>query len=252
MRLRVHLDNPHGAVVPINHAQYLTAAVYDLLATSDGDYARFLHDEGYAGDDGRAFKFFTFSALRAARRAAEGDKLRLPPGPLEWLLSSPVEPFLQHVATGLLSVGVLRVASATFPIREVQTLPPPALPETTRFTCLTPIVAALPLPDGGTRYLRPVDGPAFSDAVRANLLRKHRSLHGSPPADDRFALAFDPAYLARDRNGGTKLITYKGIHIVGAFCPFTAAGSPELLRLGYDVGLGEKNSAGFGMADVKS
>lgn len=83
MRLRVELDNPHGATVPINHQEYLTAAVYGLLAKGDEDYARFLHDEGYGGEDSKKFKMFTFSGLRAARRIAEGDKLRLPPGPLE-------------------------------------------------------------------------------------------------------------------------------------------------------------------------
>jgi CRISPR-associated endoribonuclease Cas6 len=251
MRLRVQLDNPHGTVVPINHQEYLTAAVYALLKSSDEDYARFLHDEGYAGDDGRAFKLFTFSGLRAPRRIAEGDRLRLPPGPVEWLVSSPLEPFLTNLATGLLGVGHLQVAAARFPIREIQTLPPPDLAETTRFTCLMPIVSALPLPDGGTRYLRPAEGAEFSEAVRNNLLRKHRRLHGHPPADDRFTLTFDPAYLARDRNGGTKLIAYKGIQIRGALCPFTVTGSPALMQTMLDCGAGEKNAAGFGMVDVK-
>lgn len=250
MRLRIALDNPHAAVIPINHGEYLTAAVYELLALGDADYARFLHDEGYTGEGGKTFKLFTFSGLRAPRRIAEGDKLRLPPGPLEWLLSSPVEPFLQNVATGLLSAGGLRLASTTFPIREIQTLAPPALCETTEFTCLTPIVAALPLEGGGTRYLRPIDYE-FSAAVRRNLGHKHLRLHGRPPVDDRFTLTFDPAYLARDKRGGTKLITYKGIHIVGAFCPFAVTGSPELMRVGYETGFGEKNAGGFGMVDVR-
>lgn len=254
MRLCVRLDNPNGATVPINYQEYLTAAVYGLLEMSDADYARWLHDEGYPAEDGgpKRFKLFCFSGLRTPRRRAEGDWLRLGPGPIEWLVASPIDDFLTHGATGLLSAGTLRIGPATFPITEVQTLPAPALSETTRFTCLSPIVCAVPSDDGRPpRYLRPAaDGPAFSEAVRRNLLRKHHTLYGRPPADERLTITFDPAYLARDPRGGTKLITYKGIKHVGALAPFTAVGSVALMQVMLDCGAGEKNAAGFGMVDV--
>ena len=249
MRLRVCLDNPAGTRLPINYQEWLTAAVYGLLADSDADYARRLHDDGYRDDNGRRFKLFTFSWLRGTRRTVDGDALRFAPGPLEWLIASPVEDFLTNLATGLLAAGTLHVGPAALPITQIETLPAPFLSETTAFTCLSPIVAALPLPDGRTRYLRPSDGDAFSEAVRRNLLRKHRLLHDSPPADDRFALTFDPAYLART-GGGTKLITFKGIHLVGAFAPFTISGSVDLMRVGCETGFGEKNAAGFGMVEA--
>jgi len=250
MRLRVCLDNPVGTRLPINYQEWLTAAVYGLLAASDEGFARFLHDDGYQDEDGRRFKLFTFSWLRGTRRTVDGDTLRFAPGPLEWLIASPVEPFLTNLATGLLAAGALRVGPAALPITQIETLPAPTLSETTAFTCLSPIVAALPLPDGRTRYLRPNDGDAFSEAVRRNLLRKHRLLHGNLPADDLFALTFNPAYVART-GGGTKMITFKGIHLVGAFCPFTVSGSVDLMRVGYETGFGEKNAAGFGMVEIK-
>jgi len=251
MRLRVCLDNPAGTRLPINYQEWLTAAVYGLLAASDEGYARFLHDDGYADEDGRCFKLFTFSWLRGTRRTVDGDILRFAPGPLEWLIASPVEPFLTNLATGLLAAGALRVGPATIPITQIEVLSTPPLTEKAAFTCLSPIVAALPQPGGRTRYLRPADGDAFSEAVARNLRRKHRLLHGKPPADDRFALTFDPAYVART-GGGTKLITFKGIHLVGAFCPFTVSGSVDLMRVGYETGFGEKNAAGFGMASLEN
>src|SRR5205807_1817714 len=119
-----------------------------------------------------------------------------------------------------------------------------------RFTCLTPIVAAVPREDGSTQYLTPADGARLSEAVRRNLLRKHELLYGGPPEDDRLELAFDSDYLARDTHGGTKLVTFKGIQVRGAFAPFTLTGSEALMRVAWDCGLGEKNSAGFGMVEV--
>lgn len=253
MRLRILLDNPREAAVPLNPQEYLTAAIYSLLAHSDVDYAAFLHDVGYCVDGGpKTFKLFTFSGLRvpAHRRRVDGaaERLWLAPGCVEWLISSPVEAFLTHCATGLLAEGVLRVGGATFSITQIETLPIPLFtPEPTRWTCLAPIVCALPLPGGGTRYLRLGDGEAFSEATRRNLLAKHQVLHGGPPQDETLRLTFDPAYLAR--SAGTKKITYKGIDIIGAFAPFTLSGSPQLQELGWQVGFGEKNAAGFGMAE---
>lgn len=250
MRLRIQLDNPHGAMLPLNYQHHLTAAIYGLLAASDAEYAGFLHGTGY-GPEGspKRFKLFVFSWLRGRHRV-EGDALRFAPGPLVWQIASPVPDFLTHCATGLLAEAVLKVGSTTFPITQVQALPLPNFAETGQFTCLSPIVAALPLPGGGTRYLTPSDGGALSAAVRANLLRKYETLYGSLPTDDQFHLTFDPAYLTRS-HGGTKLMTYKDIQVRAAFAPFCVSGSAELIRVGYEAGFGEKNAAGFGMVEAK-
>lgn len=253
MRLRVWLDNPHETGLPVNHQHLLTGLVYRLLASSDVEYARFLHDQGYAAADdvARRFKLFVFSTLRARQRRVVGDTLWLAPGPVEWLVSSPVAAFLTHGATGLLAVGeALVVGPARFAVRQVETVPAPVFAQTTRFTCLTPIVAAVPQADGRTRYLRPCEGAAFGEAVWRNLLRKHALVSGGPPPDERLRLEFDADYLARNPNNGTKKITYKDIDVVGALAPFTLHGSPELMQLAWECGLGEKNAGGFGMIDV--
>src|SRR5579872_3104178 len=202
----------------------------------------------------KRFKLFVFSTLRVpkSRRRVEGDRLWLAPGPVEWLWGSPVEDFLLHSATGLLTAGsAVRVGSVGLTIAEVQTLPSPALRPETRFTCLTPIVAGMAREDGSTEYLRPFEDVAFSEAVRRNLRRKYELLYGGPPEDDRLKLTFDAGYLARDAHGGTKKIRYKEIDVIGAFAPFVLAGSTELMRVGYDAGFGEKNGGGFGMAEVR-
>jgi CRISPR-associated endoribonuclease Cas6 len=272
MRLRVALELEREAAVPINHQHLLTGVVYRFLEAADADYAAFLHGEGYAvspplsppsqggvrnersqggaQEDRRRFKLFVFSPLRAKRRRADGVILRIGPGPVEWLVSSPVEKFLTEFATGLLSAGVLQVGTLTLPIAQVEALPEPEFGDTARFTCLSPIVVSVTETREGrrvTRYLRP-DDPAFGERVRLNLLAKYAALYGALPSDDRLTLTFDAAYLARNR--GTKKITYKEIEVVGAFAPFQISGSPELIRVGYTSGLGEKNAGGFGMVEV--
>ena len=252
MRLKIILEAATPPSIPINYQEFLSAAVYRMLDTSDSEYARFLHDDGYALDDGpKRFKLFTFGWLRGRRIGGAGDTVTFAPGRLEWQIASPVEDFVRHLATGLLASGSVQIGRVSLPVAVAEVLPPPALAETTRFVCLSPIVAGVPDPRG-TRYLRATDGQDFSEAVRKNLIRKHKVLFGAPPADDRLELRFDPEYIARASQAGAKKITVHGIDVIGVLAPFTLSGSTELMRVGMECGLGEKNASGFGMVEVRS
>ena len=256
MRLRITCELARQIACPVNHQHFLTGLVYRLLECSDANYARFLHDEGYGLEaDARRFKLFTFSGLRAQRRRIMGDTLWLGPGVVSWFIGSPVEDFLTNLATGLLSSGHLSVGPVELPIAQIETLETPDFSAgLAHFTCLSPIVVAVPVEINGkpgTRYLRPAeDGAAFSEAVRKNLIRKYRTLHeGKPPDDARFEMTFSADYLNSHR-GGTKNIAFKGIQIIGAQAPFLATGSADLLQTMWQCGAGEKNSSGFGMMEV--
>jgi CRISPR-associated endoribonuclease Cas6 len=112
------------------------------------------------------------------------------------------------------------------------------------------VVASVFREDRSTRYLTPSDPDEFSEAVRRNLLRKYEALYGGAPQDDSLRLEWDSEYVRRERHGGTKLVGIKGIKVRGVLAPFTLAGSTELMALGYDAGIGEKNSMGFGMVEA--
>ena len=181
MRLKITLQLDRTATIPADHQHELQALIYDFLNRSSPEFARFLHDEGYAtgtpNGDTRRFKAFVFSGLRvhrSRRRLANGG-LTILPGTVDWFLSSPKEEFVRHLATGLLSRGGhLRIAQTRFEIVQAAALPTPEFREREEYVCLSPLVAAVPTPDGkGTRYLLPSDGEAFSNAIRCNLLRKY-------------------------------------------------------------------------------
>lgn len=256
MRLRITLELLRETALPINYQHALASLVYRMLEDSNPEYARFLHDDGYVLQEGpnRRFKLFVYSGLIVpkSRRSIEGGRLIIAPGSVEWLLSSPVHDFLCHSTTGLLAAGAcMEIDRHPFYLRAVESLPDPDFASPMRFSCLTSLVASRPDPVGPAYYLRPSDGKAFSEAVRSNLLQKHRLIHGEPPQDDRLKLTFDEQYLSRAPHGGTKKTTIKnGIDVIGVLAPFTLEGSTELMRVGYECGLGEKNSMGFGMAEV--
>jgi CRISPR-associated endoribonuclease Cas6 len=252
MRLIVEMAPERPVRVPVDHQYALMGAIYRLLRCADPDYADALHDVGVRGEAGKRFKPFCFGGLRCARRRLAGDAVWLGPGRVEWQIGSPDEAFLRAFATGLLGEGSVNVGTEALAIDAVRTAPTPDFAEgEARFLCLSPIVASVRRPEsegGGTRYLRPTEGDLFAEAVRGNALSKFRALYGRLPEDDGrgLTLQFDLAYLARNPHGGTKKVTINGIEVVGAMAPFTATGSPELLRLIYDAGVGEKNGTGFG------
>ena len=258
MWLRIVCELTRETAFPVNHQHHLCSLCYDLLRSSDVEFARFLHEEGYRASehDTRHFKLFTFSGLRAPkmRRRVAGETLWLRPGPVEWLVSSPCPSFLTHFATGLLSRGGLQIGDKTLPVVQAQTLPTPSFDAGfAAFTCLTPVVCSVPSDKGGKRYLR-ADDPAFSDAVYRNLLHKYAALHsetfdasGAVP----FALTWNANYLARAPHAGQKKVRFKEIDVIGVQAPLTLAGPPALLALAYDTGIGELNSSGFGMLETE-
>jgi CRISPR-associated endoribonuclease Cas6 len=57
-------------------------------------------------------------------------------------------------------------------------------------------------------------------------------------------------YIARKNGKISKLIEFKKQVMVKATeSPFTVEADPELIKIGYECGWGEKNSAGFGCVE---
>ena len=75
-------------------------------------------------------------------------------------------------------------------------------------------------------------------------------VHRQPPEEKSFAMTFDQGYIDKRKGRVTRLVDYKGIKIRGVVSLFHVIGAPELIRVGYECGFGDKNSAGFGMVEV--
>ena len=250
MRIQILADVGDGITLPVNYNHLLAGVIYRFLSESDPEYASFLHEEGYRAAEKR-FKLFTFSQLMAERRRITGDKIHFR-STLTWYVSSPVEHFLSHFADTLLTEGRLFLAQRQLPIKDVTIPRIPRFQSEMQFRCLSPITMSTKRERDGKQvmhYCMP-DDPALSELIRQNLIRKHEAIHGRPPNDDTLSFAFDKTYINRRQGRVTRLIDYKGIKIRGIMCPFRVTGSPALIQIGYECGFGDKNSAGFGMAEI--
>lgn len=258
-------------IINLNYNYFLSGVVYRLIESSSPAYAQFLHDLGYPVDGSlKRFKHFTFSRLFVPRRKIEGERLRIVQGPVEWQVSLFVEEALQHFVVGLFQKQEFWIEreDCRFLVEQVETLPEPEWKRSMRFRMLSPVTISIPEERNGKllpHYLRP-DDPRLSEALRSNILNKYSSLYGRTSSfvdlqgglsDTAFTCTLDQQFITDrgwpERVG--KLITIKQGHdsetkVRGFMCPLTIEGNPELIRLAYESGLGEKGSLGFGMLEA--
>jgi len=262
MRVKLTLSPVQSeTIINLNYNYFLSGVVYRLIESSSPTYAKFLHDLGYQPDGSlRRFKHFTFSRLVVRRRKIEGGQLRILSGPVEWQVSLLVEEALQHFVVGLFEKQEFWIEreDCRFVVEQVETLPEPEWNRSMMFRMLSPLTISVPEKRNGKllpHYLRPED-PRLSEALRRNILSKYTSLFDETLTDTDFRCNLDEKFIAA--RGGpdrvSKLITIKEgrsdeTKVRGFMCPVTIEGNPQLIKLAYESGLGEKGSLGFGMVE---
>ena len=254
----------HSAAVPLNYQYPLSAAIYKILRQASPEYASFLHDQGYPAPSGRLMKLFTFSKLWIPGGRKQGRWLQGNNG--AWLLQigSPMQKeFVQNFVLGLFETARLTImgqgARAELNVEQVEALPPPSFEQSCRFKCLSPIVVSTMREHNGKLqpyYYRPYDA-GLSEALHKNLLEKYQIIHGiqAPTFSDKVGSSKLHFRLEAQDKPKSKLITIKegtpqATRIKAFETYFTLEGSPELMQVAWDCGLGEHNSQGFGMVEV--
>ena len=167
-------------------------------------------------------------------------------GKLDWFISSPKEEFVTNLAHGILQQGFLSLWDQQLIVEQVEVLQQPAFEHCMTFRTLSPIVVSTGEVDNEgdlhKKYLSP-EQAEFSRILEKNLRGKYKACYGKEPSQESISVKIL-------RKPQSKLIDYKGIKIKGWFIHFVAHGNPDLLRIGYEAGFGENNSAGFGMMEV--
>jgi CRISPR-associated endoribonuclease Cas6 len=249
MRIRLSLHSVSSpARLPINYVYYLTSLIYKILFDSSSEYSTFLHDHGYRSEE-KPFKLFSFSQLLIPNRRIEGETLICYSPQIQWQITSAVEPFIQHLITGLFAQKEIVIAQTRWQIASVETLaPPPFLPKM-KFLCLSPLTISTGMMKEGKlqQVYLPPDDPFFSENIRQNLIRKYKLVFEKEPNDPSFRIWIDEDYVQKKKRSVTRLVDFKGTKIRGYLAPFWLEGNPELIQVGYECGFGDKNSLGFGM-----
>jgi CRISPR-associated endoribonuclease Cas6 len=261
MRIRISLaPEKYPASIPVNHHP-LASLIYETMAITSPQLARFLHDEGLrpgsVDKTDKRFKFFVFAFPELPKYYFSGDYKCFDQGLVHWQISSPSSEIIQSIVDGLETKNTIRIGKTLFSVVGIEIIPPPIFNEEMRFVALSPLTVSTSWQDvDGKRvkyYLR-ANEDEFGELVVSNLLVKYSTLNGKEAKDPDLYFEFDRDYINAaggfDSRKITKLIRYGTTEIKSVFAPFIVRGNPELISLGWESGFGSSNSQGFGMAGI--
>lgn len=263
MRLELTLKPLHkNYIVPFNYNYQISSAIYRIFQNSSPEFSYWLHAKGWIGSDNKPIKMFNFSKLFFQEVNADNDIL-IAKGYCKFFLTSPIEEkIIQHFILGIMHSNDLIITSkkseAKFRIISADIIPNPNFSDNMKFIMLSPTTSSITIEKEGKKsiqYLLP-DSKEIKKALIKNLQKKYELIY-QQKYNGNIELDFDWDYI--NKRGGvekiTKLITVKEdtkneIKIRGFICPIIVNATSEINKIAYELGIGEKNSLGFGMLDV--
>lgn len=256
---------PGRTLVPFNYAYRLSSFLYGVLADADAQYARWLHEQGYAVSPTRRFKLFTFSDLRIPdyRIDTRAGGIRVNSPSVEWTVSFYVDAAAQHFITGMFQDQRCVIASPThraeFIVERVEAVPVHITGDTVRLRTLSPVVIAERDERGMDQYLHPAD-EQFGPLLIHNLLGKYESVGAlTGTAEPDLSTLHYTLLPDQNRNAAqprSRLVTIKEgslaqTQVRGYYnFDFELNGPPDVLELAVLAGVGRYNAEGFGCVRV--
>ncbi len=245
--------------LPINYYHPMSSAIYTLFRAASPEFSEWLHEHGFLTSEGRPMKLFNFSRLDFRNYRIDNNIIRAR-GNLRMKFSTPLGSKIgQKFIQGLFNSGVLRVhnrfAGEDLTVSSVETLPEPLITTDEVFIMQSPTAVSTVINKNGDRkiyYYRPDDDNA-ERALERNLMNKYELLR-KKPYSGKLAVRLDRDYIARAGRRATKLIAIREgmrneMQIKAFVCPLRIEGDPEIIKIAYDCGVGEKNSMGFGFIE---
>jgi CRISPR-associated endoribonuclease Cas6 len=215
-----------------------------LYGNITAELGAFLHDEGFVYGK-RRFKMFTFSRLRGEYEL-RGDRIEFGSPPILLTISSPYGRFMEEFANTLLKKDALELGGHRIYVGSIRVHPEPEIGTEMMVKTLSPVVvySTVHTKEGKkkTYYYSPYE-EEFGDLVDNNLRKKYEAFFGKEVRARKLKLEV----VGRP---GEKIVKYRGTVIKGWMGRFILKGNKKVLKLGYECGIGAKNSQGFGMVEV--
>ena len=259
MKIKITAVSNKNMLIPFNYQYILQAAIYNLIKKSSDDYARFLHNTGFI-DGHKHLKLFTFSKLifpyfkKHNLGFSNVSKIIL-------FFSTPIEKSYENLILGIFSNQKMTLkfldTNYDLQITSVESSKEIHFEETMQMKCLSPIAISTGKSikyfhkQHFLDYMNPDEREIFTLNLQNNLISKYKLIHNKEfTGNHNFEFSFNPNYIIKKNGKISKLISFKNnLKIKAMEAPFTITADPDLIKIGYDCGFGEKNSAGFGMVE---
>lgn len=252
MRIKINLETAKELRLPQHHNHILQAWIYNLI--SDDTYRKFLHDVGYELEK-RAFRLFTYSRLQGGLQIDRERHEFVFRDPVSIQISSPVDVLLEDIVNTGMSKQDMFLDRNRIAIHSIEILPTPKLEDVRgayKIRTLSPIVVYSTFLHGEkkkTHFYGPTE-PEFSELIQANLQKKAEVMQKQGlwrQEELQGDLTIKPLYSPTHK--GETVVYYKDFFIRGHMGVFEVKADPAWVRLAHEVGMGSKNSQGFGMVE---
>lgn len=239
MQLKIHIRNTQKLIFPLNYNYQLMSAVYKLIS-SDIGFCEFLHNEGWKSG-GAVFKLFCLSPL-TGHYQIENKKIIFD-SDISFEIRSPSDMFINAVKQELFSSGKIKLFNYDLEVRMIECYDRQFSAYEYLIKTVSPICVRLTQDNGKTLYLSPED-IAFDELINTNLYRKFTAAYGIEPPSTVDLMLLKPS---------KKVVTkIKDIWVTAYSGSFKMNADPVVAKFLYDVGLGSRNSQGFGMFEIKN
>lgn len=260
MRLKLFLKAVNNSFIPVNYNYQVSAGIYSLLGFGSEEFTSFLHDQGFK-QNGKTYKLFSFG-LKFEKIRIINDNIQLLSPFINLFVSSPlIDDFIKNFIIGTFEKKEFLITgnyiNAKFNILNAECLPEPEFTDSMSFFAISPLVLSTKRIHNGKisqYYLRHDDTDDINRVLTNNLMNKYSLVFNREIQSDQLKLSWDEEFILRQKRVTKKVTICENdtnpIDVIGIKAPFKLDGNPELIKIGYQCGFGEKNSMGFGMAEL--
>lgn len=237
MRLRINLKGKNNFKVPFNYNHILSSIIYNKIV--DLDLANDLHTSN-------SFKFFNFSQLNIQKRKIVENGILSRDGRLNFHLSSPNDLLIKSLVSGFVDDLEIKFKNEKLIVEKIEALKMPDFSEKSEFKTISPInIRDIQEVDGQLKRVDLAPSDKFFKGVENNLIKKYCLFNEIKSTDKKIKAYSEMANVKRKRITIPKgpNTTYHRAYMMDLILE----GDIDLIKFAYDVGLGEKNSMGFGM-----
>lgn len=237
MRLEIILKGKNNFKVPFNYNHILSAIIYNKIA--DLNFANELHSS-------KSFKFFTFSQIYIPKRRIVKDGIIAKDGVISFYISSPNDFLIKSLVDGFLEDLEISFQNQKLTIQKIEALKTPEFSSKSEFKTLAPIIVRTKKEiDGELKIWDLAPSDKFFKSLKNNLIKKYIKFNNLTKTDKKINIYSDMNFVKRKRisiNKGNATTHHRAYMM-----DLILEGDLDLIEFAYDVGIGEKNSMGFGM-----
>jgi CRISPR-associated endoribonuclease Cas6 len=253
MRLKISFIDLHGKdiVFPVHDVKYLLH--YLTYNSFSEQMANKLYLEGFPVN-GRKFKLFTISDI-LEKGVVKNGYINFGQS-ITFYFSSPLQVLASDFGNNALRKSAVKINEFNLYLREFSIMDEPNISGQVLAKTLSPIVEFSTFVHNEkkiTHYYYPTENE-FKCLIEENARKKYiaiKQAQGVSVDEDvvkDLHLDIEPYRFSQKRN--ERIVYFKHTVIKGYTGVYRLTGSPELIKVTYDAGLGAKSSEGFGMWEI--